>query len=429
MIRMPGSLLPVRSARPALSWFLSPLLAAAVAGSAACGRTDPTDWQVTIQPVPLPADPDSSEPQLTASDRGLILSWIERDGSTTHLKFVERTASGWTDVMTAASGDDWFLSYADVPSVTRLASGTLVAQWLETTDELLEAYNLRLSYSTDSGATWAPSFLPHHDGTTTQHGFASIFDMPGGALGLVWLDGRAVELDTTDPGGGAMSLRFAAFDADWTQTADMPIDLRVCECCPTTAVVTADGVLTAYRDRSASEVRDIAVSRFENGSWTSPTTVHDDNWTIPACPVNGPMLSARGRTVAVAWFTVKEDQGQAYAAFSIDAGRSWGAPIRLDEEGSLGRVDIELLEDGTAAATWVEFVDQRAQFRMRRVEPSGATSAPVTIAGVSSGRTSGYPRVARLGQELVFAWTESETAAGGSEGVLQIRAAAATLPR
>jgi hypothetical protein len=152
--------------------------------------------------------------------------------------------------------------------------------------------------------------------------------------------------------------------------------------------------------------------------------VHNDNWEIPACPVNGPTLSARGRTVAVAWFTVKNDQGQAYAAFSNDAGRTWGAPIRLDEKGSTGRVDIELLEDGSAVATWLEFVDKRAQFRMRRVEPSGASSPPQVIADGTKGRTNGHPRVARHGDELVFAWTTSSSPdLPEGAGMLQVQTA------
>ena len=96
----------------------------------------------------------------------------------------------------------------------------------------------------------------------------------------------------------------------------------VCECCPTTAVVTSDGVLTAFHNRSETEVRDIYVSRLENGKRTDGTPVHDDNWEILACLVNGPALSARGRQVAVAWVTARNDQGGAYAAFSSDAGRS-----------------------------------------------------------------------------------------------------------
>lgn len=402
-------------------------LLASVAAHAACGRTRAVAWPPTVTPVESPARGTALEPQLTVSDRGVILSWIERAGRTTHLKFAERTASGWTPPVTVASGDDWFLSYADVPAVFRMANGTLLATWQQQTDEFIEATNLRLSYSTDNGKTWSPSFLPHHDGTTSQHGFPTFFDMPGGGVGLVWLDGRNNEFDFDNPNKAAMNLRFAAFDGSWKQTADTLVDGRVCECCPTTAVATTDGILTAYRDRSEKEVRDIAVSRLQNGAWSTPVPVHNDGWTIDACPVNGPMLSARERNVAAAWFTAKDGEGQAYAAFSADAGSTWGTPVRLDDAGSLGRVGVTMLEDGSAVATWVEYVNQRGQFRARRVEPSGMKSAPLTIAGVSGSRTSGYPRVAHHGNELVFAWAES--AGDEGEGNFTVKTAVAQLFR
>jgi hypothetical protein len=124
------------------------------------------------------------------------------------------------------------------------------------------------------------------------------------------------------------------------------------------------------------------------------------------------MLSARGRNVAAAWFTVKSDLGQSYAAFSSDAGQTWGAPIRLDDKGSLGRVDIELLEDGSALASWVEYADGAADFRVRRIDASGARSGPIDVAPVSGGRASGYPRMALQGASVLFAWTDSNDATG-----------------
>ena len=221
-----------------------------------------------------------------------------------------------------------------------------------------------------------------------------------------------------------MSLRFATFDNAWKQSADMPIDSRVCECCSTAAVITSEGVLAAYRNRSDDEVRDIYVSRLEQGRWTEPSAVHADNWRIPACPINGPALSANGRDVAIAWYTAKQEQGHAYLAFSRDAGRTFGEPIRLDDRTSLGRVDVELLPDGSAVASWIEFADGRGQFRVRHVTRDGARSAPVTVAGVGSGgRASGSPRIARHGDELVFAWAET------SNGGQRVRTAAARLPR
>ena len=245
--------------------------------------------------------------------------------------------------------------------------------------------------------------------------------MPGAGLGLVWLDGRAMKPQAGHgghgAGGGAMSVRSATFDSEWKQTSEMPLDLRVCECCPTTAAVTSDGPIAAFRNRTDDEVRDIYISRLENGKWSEPKPVHEDGWQINACPVNGPMLSARGRDVAVAWFTVKEDQGRAFVAFSQDAGRTFGAPIRLDDSGSLGRVDVELMPDGSAVASWIEFADERAQFRARRVDRSGGRSAAITVSSLAGGRASGYPRMAAHtahtapGDEVVFAWTESANGA------------------
>ena len=383
-------------------------------------------WSVDIQPVASPAGSGSSAPQLTASDRGIILSWFEPAGEETALKFAEWTESGWSATRTAATGDNWFVSYADVPSVIQMADGTLVANWLEATIIRIEAYDLWLSYSTDEGRTWAKPFTPHHDGTQSQHGFASVFEIPGQGLGIIWLDGRENEFDWDNPDRAAMMLRFAVFDRDWKQVADAPIDVRVCECCPTSTAVTSDGIITVYRDRSDTEVRDIYASRLENGTWTEGAPVHEDNWEIFSCPVNGPMVSARDREAVAAWFTVKDDEGQTYAAFSSDAGRSWGAPIRLDDSGSLGRVDVELLDDGSAVASWVEFADQRAQFRMRRIEPSGTRSPAVTV--VPGGRTSGYPRIARRKDELVLAWTESTPPADGVP-LQRVHTAVAALPR
>lgn len=364
---------------------------------------------------------------MTASEKGIILSWIERNGSTTMLKFSERASFGWSPPTTAASGNNWFLSSADPPTVLRRPDGTLVASWLISTNPTYEGSDLYLSYSADNGKTWARPFTPHHDRTEQQHAFPSFFELPGRGLGVVWLDGRDVQPTDANPEGGAMQLRYAAYDAQWKRTAEGVVDPRVCECCSTTAALTSDGVLTAFRDRSQKEIRDISVSRFENGKWTEPVRVHEDNWEVYACPVNGPRVSAMGRDAVVAWFTAKEDKGEAFAAFSSDAGRTWGNAIRLDDGSSLGRVGVQLLDDGSAVATWVEYANGQGQFRMRRIEASGRKSAAAAIAGTSAGRVSGVPRIARQGDELVFAWAESASGDEG-DGMTTLHTAAARIP-
>src|SRR3954468_19273103 len=394
------------------------------AAATATAATPPT---FTAAALTVPAPAGSSEPQLTSSSHGTILSWVESNGPTATLRFAERKGANWSESRAVATGKDWFLSDADVPTVQRLADGTLVAAWYRSTNIQLEAYDTWLAYSKDDGRTWSAPFKPYKDRTKTQHGFASMFDQPGGGLGIVWLDAREWELNQDAPDGGAVMLRAASFDPAWKQTSDEVVNLRVCDCCQTSVAMTDAGVIVAFRDRSDKEIRDIHVTRLEAGKWTEPQPVHHDNWEIDSCPVNGPAISARGQQLAVAWFAAASGQGHAYAAFSHDAGRSWGEPIRLDENVSTGRVDVELLDDGNAVASWVEFANQQAQLKARRIASTGAKSAPIAVQGTDAGRVGGFPKMTREGDDLVFIWAESGGGEHAEHGGVQIKGAVAHL--
>ncbi|MGH9139749.1 MAG: sialidase family protein [Vicinamibacterales bacterium] len=404
------------------------IAAVAVASLAlsACTRATPllpaAAWTLAVDPLPSPAGDGTAQPQLTESKDGVILSWLENASSQTALKFSERTASGWTQPRLVSFGDNFVTNYADIPSVVRLSDGTLVAHWMQMNGTSASGYDLRLARSTDDGRTWSAPFSPHHDGTMTQHGFASLFETNGG-LGVVWLDGRAMKpgVGADDDGSGDMGLRAAHFDRAWNQLSEDAVDRRVCECCPTATAVSVDGPIVAYRNRSADEVRDIYVSRFTGDAWTVPARVHDDGWTIDGCPINGPVISAVGRDVAIAWFTAPKDEGHALVAFSKDGGRTYSRPVQVDDAGSLGRVDVAQLADGTAVVGWIEAGAGRTTYRVRRIERGGERSPAVTISDLGAARNNGYPRLARHGQELIFAWT-------GSKDRLRVETASARLP-
>ena len=355
-----------------------------------------------IQALPSPAGANSSEPQITMQGDQAILSWLEVSGPRATLKFAERSPSGWSTPQTVSSGSNFFVNAYDVPSVRALVDGTLVANWLETNGPDPDASKVRLSWSKDQGRTWSRPVSPHHDGTQTEHGFVSTYPAPGAAFGLVWIDGRATNPEKET---GDMSLRTSVYDADGKQLRESVVDPRVCECCSTAVAQTSEGVVVAFRNRSAREIRDIYVSRFAAGHWSTPTVVHDDGWRIDACPINGPAVSATGRDVAVAWFMAKGDQGQAYVAFSHDAAHTFGAPIRVDDVTSLGRLGVQMLADGSAAVSYIEFADKHSQLRVRKISPDGMRSPAVSIADASGGR---YPRIARDRDELLFSWTEGE---------------------
>jgi hypothetical protein len=393
---------------------LAALLFLAVAGlfSFTLARPDST---LTVQPLASPAGAHSTEPQMTIEGDRAILSWLELSGKRATLKFAERTTAGWSAPQTVFSGSNFFVNEFDVPSVRALPDGTLVAHWIENNGPSPDASKIRLSWSRDKGRTWSPPVSPHHDGTQTQHGFASLFPAPGAGFGVIWIDGRATDPEKET---GDMSLRAAVYGAGGKQLGESVIKSRVCECCSTAASQTSDGVIVAFRNRSADDVRNIYVSRLASGRWSTPTAVHDDAWRIDACPINGPAVSASGRDVAVAWFDGKDDQGRAFLAFSHDSGRTFGQAIRVDDASSLGRLGVQILADGSAAVTYIEFANNRSQFRVRTISAAGTRSAPVTIAETSGNR---YPRVARGRNELLFSWTD---AANGSS---QVRTARASL--
>jgi hypothetical protein len=170
---------------------------------------------------------------------------------------------------------------------------------------------------------------------------------------------------------------------------------------------TRRGPLVAYRDRTAGEVRDIAVVRQVDGQWTPPRVVHADGWVIPGCPTNGPAVAADGDRVAIAWFTAAGGTARVNVAFSGDAGETFSAPVPADGGTPIGWTGIVMAGDGGAIVSWLEGVaGGGAQVRLRHVTATGAAGPPVVAASVKGGRTTGIPQLARAGASLLVAWRD-----------------------
>jgi hypothetical protein len=367
---------------------------------------------LNIQPTWSPADGDSREPELTATrDDRIILSWVEKIGDKRHaLRSAILDRNGWSKPQTVSQGENWFVNWADFPSVLGLRDGSLAAHWLVKNGSATYAYDVNTSNSKDGGATWSKPIVPHRDNTQTEHGFVSLIPLSDGRLGAVWLDGRNMknvkETEEHAAASESMTLRYAAIDLDGNLSDETQLDERVCECCQTSAAVTSQGPVAVYRDRSQSEVRDIYIVRQVNGSWTTPQPVFADNWQINGCPVNGPAVVADGTRVAVAWFTSAADTPRVKVAFSQDAGATFSQPIQVDEGETIGRVDVLLLPDGSALVCWLSGNVEGGAIKVRRVQANGSIGPSAVIAQTDISRSSGFPRMARLGDQVHFAWTE-----------------------
>ncbi len=353
----------------------------------------------------------SGEPNLFAgSDGRVFLTWLEPSVAAQYaLRLAPREAGQWSDPVTVVESGRFFVNWADFPSLVQLDSGDLVVHWLEKVGPETYAYHVMMAVSSDGGDTWSDAITPHRDASPTEHGFVSMVPWEGGAA-LVWLDGREMKSEAEAAGHddldrGDMSIRFTTLDRYGDLGPDVLLDPRTCECCQTSLARVGSGLLAAYRDRSEAEIRNIAVARYTEGRWSAPTHVVDDNWYYPGCPVNGPQISALNETVVVVWFTAPQQKPAVYAAFSSDSGKSFGRPIRIDEGDPLGRVDVELLEDGRAVASWLERSETAAEIRVRALGMKGRMGPSVVVAESSEARASGFPRLARVGEELLVAWT------------------------
>jgi hypothetical protein len=346
------------------------------------------------------AGPGASAPFLSASGNSLLLSWLEPIANTDRvaLRFARMSDGKWSAARTIVERNDFFVNWADFPSIIADARGVLYAHWLQKSGQGTYAYDVRMTVSRDGGLTWDDSFVLNRDGKQTEHGFVSLAPIAKGGVGAAWLDGR--NMGGGHDEHGEMTVRYATINSKGRITSDVELDARACECCATGMAMTSAGPVVVYRDRSADEIRDIAVATLNS----KPRIVHADGWKISGCPVNGPQIDAIGNAAAVAWFTAANEQPRVHVSFSTDGAKTFSKPVRIDDGKPLGRVDVVMMDKRTALVTWVEQTSGGAEIRARLVRSGGAE--PVTkIADSSPSRAAGFPRMARIGRDIWFAWT------------------------
>lgn len=388
----------------------------------------PTATGAQPDPWPLPAPTGAAQPNLAhAPDGRLWLSWIERRDAGGHrLRLAAFDAAGeWSAPATVAEGDDWFVNWADFPAVAALPDGSLWAHTLVKSADAAYAYDVKLRRSGDGGASWSAPLTVHDDGTATEHGFASLWPWSRDRVAIAWLDGRATagghhhDHPAGGDGGGAMQLRAAVFDGGLRKRAEWPLDVSTCDCCQTTVALTSRGPVLAWRDRAEGEVRDILLARFDGARWTTPAKVHDDGWVMPACPVNGPSLAARGEDVWVAWYTAAGGVPAIRLAHSSDAGDRFGPMLEVARGGEvLGRVALAADANGVWLAWMEEKLGRQALWLAHFSADLTRELSREKVADVAGrGRGTGFPRLALRDGVAHLAWTEIV------EGVPRLRGA------
>ena len=358
------------------------------------------------KPMALRAETNTIGPRFAAAaDGGLVLSWMQREKNGATLLFSTLEDEEWQKAVTVVTDDKMFVNWADLPSVTPLGREQWVAHWLSKSAEATYAYDILLARSVDSGTTWSDPVRPHTDGTPTEHGFVSIRSEDDSAA-LLWLDGRKTGGEVSDnPVDSSMTLRSAIVGPKGTLSQEQLVDEIVCDCCQTDVAVASAGPIAVYRNRSVDEIRDIYVTRWIDGQWQDGVPIADDGWEISGCPVNGPAIDAAGDLVVIAWFSAADDRPVVRAAVSTNGGRSFKKPIEIASRHSSGHVGVAIIDDSTAAISWVE-ADNRGTnaINIRGITAAGLLGPAYTVGRSKLLRI--YPQIARSHDKLILAWTD-----------------------
>ncbi|MGK7392412.1 MAG: hypothetical protein ACNS60_18805 [Candidatus Cyclobacteriaceae bacterium M2_1C_046] len=348
-----------------------------------------------------PAGSNSAQPNLFATEDGLYISWQTTEDSISALYYSKFQDKQWTSPKKLASGKDWFINWADYPSLAVNNQEKVFSNFLPKSGEGTYAYDIHLTLNQPD-----TTYKLHEDTTQTEHGFVSAEPLPNGGFITVWLDGR-------NTGGGhhehngAMTLRAAEIDQHGKKVDEWLLDEKVCDCCQTDIAYTEEGPIVVYRNRSNEEVRDNFYTILNNGQWSNPKPLHADNWKIEGCPVNGPSIDAKNKNVAVAYFTATENNPKVNLVLSTDAGESFTSPLTVSSQKVIGRVDVEVTNKDEVWVSWMELENENAILKAASYNFSGELLSEKTIAELAASRKSGFPQMENFQESLYFAWTET----------------------
>ncbi len=370
------------------------------------GNDEKAHTPADVKSFSSPAGDSSSLPYLFTDESGVThLSWVEHKGANAVLKFSSLANDQWSDPVTIASGGNWFVNWADYPSICADGKGNAIAHYLEQSDSGKFAYDVKYVVSPDKGRTWGAPRILNDDGKLAEHGFVSIMPYKDDFF-VAWLDGRNTAMEAEHAGHdghqGQMTLRGAILDKKGNKIDEWELDDKVCDCCQTSVAVINNGPVVVYRDRSDVEIRDMSIVRYVNHNWTAPKVIYPDNWKIAGCPVNGPRVDALGNNLAIAWFSMADKKGEVKLIFSGDGGATFSKPVVVGEGNAIGRVDVVMVDKNTAMVSWMEGSAVKAV----KIKSDGTRESSIMIASSSKSRSSGFPQMTKSGNKLIFAWTD-----------------------
>ncbi|NPA46883.1 MAG: exo-alpha-sialidase [Chlorobi bacterium] len=266
------------------------------------------------------ADVNAEAPYLFDNGKDIILCWTQRDEhdrKNNLLKWTrfDRSTLQFDSIHTVPVSKGLQLHVESMAKVGVFPDGTLMAVYRKKMPGDKSRFGGLIFYtiSRDRGLTWSEEIRLVDDTSFTSQSFYDIALLPGGRMGLSWLDSRSRRRGKT--------LYFAATDSAYRFSYRKPVAFSTCECCRTDLYADATGkIRLAYRNliepdepgfdgHGTTEIRDMYYleSPDTGRTFTKPVPISRDNWHIYGCPHTGPSMAYNGHHLGVIWFTAAQN--------------------------------------------------------------------------------------------------------------------------
>jgi len=389
--------------------------------------------------VPLTTDGDHEKPFLARrAAGGTYLAWAERTAEQTSVLFaVSRDGVRYgPPVRLSTEGMDLDLGAENGPAIAVGPEGRIYVTWVAGSWKVKSEghahtpaaggkkgppprpghLNIFLVSSMDDGKTFSYPIRVNDDPNGPEHRFPTAVTDAKGTLYLTWLDKRK---GTPENPGFSRVYVTRSTDGGKTFTPNVDATLGqkygICHCCRL-ALVThpREGLMVAFRN-DVNDMRDIFLVRSsdQGATFTAPAPIEDYQWTIPACPFNGPSLAFDpAGNLHLAWMTGGNSAGKPLLGAStgatykvmyrrMEAGtRKWSAPLCV-AEGTHPK--LLLTSDGAPVIAWDGDGIQVARL------PRNTKGKPELLRLTPPTREYAFPSIIEAGDKsLLVTWQKTD---------------------
>ncbi|CAH0994377.1 hypothetical protein EMA8858_00486 [Emticicia aquatica] len=256
-------------------------------------------------------------PLLTQTPKGdLMLSWTEKDeqGNTSFcVAFSSDKGKSFAEKKTIYSGKGISNSRMMRAKVLAKKDGSLVAVFSNRSDAApsqsgrgsSRSADIVYCVSKDGGSTWtSPKSV---DADPTQGIVRGFFDaalMANDEVAVAYLKDVANSKKFEERDLRLVITKNGVFQPERV------IDPVVCDCCPISLLLDANGALNVYYRDNNDNIRDMAkMTSTDNAeTFSKPQILHNDQWKINGCPHSGAISSTYGKSALIVWFSGAETE-------------------------------------------------------------------------------------------------------------------------